>query len=116
MGLGIDSASKLDADHIIPICFGGTTNGTNAQYLCKDCHAKKSGVEKSLLKVFELLGGVRRVGFGYEYFISREECQEFYLKYYKFVQLRVILSKDKWLDEVDVLDSYRAHNRLEVVE
>ena len=43
------SEKKLTLDHIIPRCMGGSTEITNCQLLCKDCHNRKSQIEQAAM-------------------------------------------------------------------
>ncbi len=39
---------ELEIDHIYPASRGGTSDKSNLQVLCKNCHIKKRGIEKKL--------------------------------------------------------------------
>ena len=42
------STKRLEMDHIIPLCVGGTSDDINLQTLCYDCHVKKTAYERTI--------------------------------------------------------------------
>ena len=54
---GCESEGPFDAEHILPLCLGGSNEADNWQLLCRPCHKRKTANDVSAKSKADRQGG-----------------------------------------------------------